>query len=121
MSLDRVHNACGSDREFDACTLFVAYKLEANCFYRKIDVSVTFRPMIFLNNIQQLSHEWLHIEDIRSYAGAYVTDVEQKTFETESQCRTEAQLASDNFGATMRAFAERSNRERHPTLRLALR
>jgi len=120
--LNRVHDACGSDREFDACTRFVAYELDASCdSHGALRASATFRPMIFLYNIQQLTHEKLHIEDIRRFADAYVTDIEQKSFETESQCHAAAQLAMDHFEATMRGFAERSNRERHRSLRLAAR
>jgi hypothetical protein len=118
--LARVHDACGSDREFDACTRFVAYELDASCDSRgALRVSATFRPMIFLYNIQQLTHEKLHIEDIRRFADAYVTDIEQKPFETESQCRDAATIAMDHFDATMQSFAVRSNLERHPLLRLA--
>lgn len=118
VSLGRVHDACGSDREFDACTRFVAYELDASCDSQgKLRASVTFRPMIFLYNIQQLTHEQVHIEDIRRFAEAYVTDIEQKSFETESRCRDAAQLAMDHFGTTMRGFAVRSNLQRHPLLR----
>lgn len=120
--LYRVHDACGSDREFDACTRFVAYRLDAACdSHGSIRASVTFRPMIFLYNIQQLAHEQLHVEDIRRFADAYVTDIEQKSFETEWRCHDAAQLAIGQFEATMRGFAERSNRERHPSLRFAAR
>ena len=118
MSLDRLHDTCASEREFDACTRFVAYRLDASCdSHGALRASVTFRPMIFLYNVQELTHEKLHIEDIRRFADAYVTDIEQKPFETESQCRDAAQLATDRFGATMQSFAMRSNLERHPSLR----
>ena len=64
-----------------------------------------------------MTHEQLHIEDIRRFAGAYVSDIEQKVFETDSQCRADVSSAMESFGATMRGFAERSNLERHPELR----
>jgi hypothetical protein len=119
VSLDRVHDVCGSG-VLDACTRFVAYRLDAACdSHGTLHASVTFRPMIFLYNIQQLTHEKLHIEDIRRFADAYVTDIEQKPFETESQCRDAATIAMDHFDATMQSFAVRSNLERHPLLRLA--
>jgi hypothetical protein len=117
VSLERVHDACGSAREFDACTRFVAYRLDVTCASRKMEAVVTFRPIIFLYNIQQLSHEQCHIEDIRKFAAAYVTDIEQETFETDSQCRAEAQREMDSFPARMLGFATRSNHERHPQLR----
>jgi hypothetical protein len=122
VSLNRVHDVCGSGYEIDACTRFVAYRLDASCDpHRALRASVTFRPMIFLYNVEQLTHEKLHIEDIRRFADAYVTDIEQKPFETESQCRDAATIAMDHFGATMQSFAVRSNLERHPLLRLAAR
>ena len=121
VSLDRVHDVCGS-AELDACTRFVAYRLDASCdSHGTLRASVTFRPMIFLYNVQQLTHEKLHIEDIRRFADAYVTDIEQQPFETESQCRVAATITMDHFGSAMQSFAVRSNLERHPLLRLAAR
>lgn len=113
--LYRVHQACGAEGEFDACTLFVAYRLEARCFAQTITATVTFRPWILLHNMHQLSHEQLHIEDIRTFASAYVTDIEQISFETPSQCEDAATAASAGFGEKMREFARRSNAERHPS------
>jgi hypothetical protein len=122
VSLDRVRAVCGTGRELDACTRFVAYRLDASCDpHGALRASVAFRPMIFLYNVQELTHEKLHIEDIRRFADAYVTDIEQKPFESESQCRDAATIAMDRFGATMQSFAMRSNLERHPLLRLAAR
>jgi hypothetical protein len=115
--LHRVHEACGSEGDFDACTLFVAYRLEATCHGQSITATVTFRPLILLHNIHQLSHEKLHIEDIRGFATAYVSDIEQNAFETPSQCQAEALAAERRFAETMRGFARHSNAVRHPTLR----
>jgi hypothetical protein len=115
--LQTVHNACGAAGEYDACTRFVAYRLDAVCTGGRVRATVTFRPLIFLYDIHQMTHEKLHIEDIRRFADAYVTDIEQKAFETDSQCCAEMFSAIGNFDATMRAFAERSNLERHPELR----
>ena len=116
VSLDRVHGVCGSD--VDACTRFVAYRVNASCdSHGALRASITFRPMIFLYNIQELTHEKLHIEDIRRFADAYVTDIDQKPFETDSQCRDAAMIAMGRFRVTMQGFAVRSNLERHPSLR----
>ena len=99
---------CGEDHEFAACTLFIAYTLDAHCQSQRLEASVTFRPMILLHDGKALSHEYLHIDDFRDYAAAYVTDIEQKRFETDAQCQSDAQAAIDNFPSTMREFSKRS-------------
>ena len=108
-----VKAACGSDHEFEACTRFVSYRLDAHCGAEKAEASIAFQPMIFIHDLRALSHEHVHIEDIREYAAAYVTDIEQKRFQSESQCRSELDLARKTFGATMREFAARSMRHIH--------
>ena len=108
VSLDRMHSVCGEDHEFAACTLFIAYTLDAHCQSQRLEASVTFRPMILLHDGKALSHEYLHIDDFRDYAAAYVTDIEQKRFETDAQCQSDAQVAIDNFASTMREFSKRS-------------
>lgn len=111
--LGMVHAVCGSDHEFDACTVFVSYHLDAHCGPGTAEASIAFQPMIFVHDLSALRHEHVHIEDIREYAASYVTDIEQKRFESESQCRTELDLAARTFGATMREFATRSMRHIH--------
>ncbi len=111
--LGMVHAVCGSDHEFEACTVFVSYRLDAHCGPEKAEASIAFQPMIFVHDLQALNHEHVHIEDIREYATAYVTDIEQKRFESESQCRSELDLVTRTLGATMREFAARSMRHIH--------
>jgi len=108
VSLPWVHTACGDGADFDACTQFVAYRLSASCDGSKIHASVTFRPVIFVFNFQQMTHEWAHIEDVRTYCAEYVTDLERSRFQTESDCRDAASLAAARFGEKMREFAARS-------------
>jgi hypothetical protein len=119
--LSIVHGVCGADGEYDACTRFVDYSLDARCTTRdgiaRTEASVAFRPWILLHNVHELSHEQLHIDDLRRFAAAYVTDLEQNTYESESDCEARAKAEMARFGETMREFAERSNLERHPSLR----
>lgn len=110
VSLQRVRDTCG---QFEACTVFVSYRLSAHCSTEKVEAAVTFQPMIFLHDLHALTHEQLHIKDIREFATAYVTDIEQKQFETDAQCRAEADLATAAFAGTMREFAQRSMRHLH--------
>ena len=108
VSLDRMHSVCGESHDFEACTVFVSYRLDAQCQSQKIEASVTFRPMILLHDGKAISHEYLHIDDFREYAAAYVTDIEQKRFETDALCRSDAQAAIDAFPEMMREFSKRS-------------
>lgn len=120
-SLDRIQETCGWNRDYDACTVFVAYGLEASCVSRDgrpaLAAKATFRPWILLHNIRQLDHEWVHIEDIRSYAEDYINELEQMRFESTTQCEAAAAEAMGSFGDRMHGFAVRSNLERHPILR----
>ncbi len=111
--LQTIHNACGTAGEYDACTRFVAYRLEATCAAGKATVTATFRPLIFLHNLHRLSHEHEHIEDMRAFAARYVTDIEQMTFESESQCRAVVTVAAEHFGEKMRDAAAESLRRIH--------
>ena len=113
VSFDRMHSVCGDEHPFAACTLFVSYTLDAQCQSQKIEASVTFRPMILIHDGKALSHEYLHIDDFREYAAAYVTDIEQKRFETDAQCRSDVQAAIDGFPETMREFSRRSMNHIH--------
>jgi len=114
--LETIRDLCRPDGAADACTRFVSYRLEASCVARgdgrAIEAAVTFRPIILLANLHELSHEQEHIEDMRRFAAAYVTEIEQKTFESDARCRAEALVATARFGETMREFAARSNRLR---------
>ncbi|HEY8849212.1 MAG TPA: hypothetical protein VIO12_07960, partial [Thermoanaerobaculia bacterium] len=57
-----------------------------------------------------------HIDDIRRFASAYVRELEERTFVTADQCDAETLRLVGGFGETMREFADRSTRERHPLL-----
>ena len=119
-SLQNLHEICGPGA-FDACTLFVAYKLDVQCVTRNgaraMNASVTFRPMIFAYNIRQLPHEMLHVDDVRNFAAEYVHAIEAAPFESDQACRERASTLTDGFGDRIREFALRSNLERHPMLR----
>ena len=113
VSMEQMHLVCGEEPAFEACTLFVAYTLNAQCRSQKIEASVTFRPMILVHDFKALSHEYLHIDDFREYAATYVTDIEQKRFETDAQCQSDVRAAIDGFPATMREFSKRSMNHIH--------
>lgn len=113
VSLDRMYSLCGHEHELNACTVFASYVLNAECQSHKIEASVTFQPMIIVHDSKSLSHEYLHIDDFREYAETYVTDIEQKRFETDAQCRSDAIAAMANFPEVMREFSKRSMNHIH--------
>jgi hypothetical protein len=113
VSLDRMHSVCGEDGRIDACTLFDSSTLNVECQSQRFEAAITFRPTIVVHDGKRLSHEYLHIDDFREYAAAYVTDIEQKRFETDAQCRSDAQTAMENFAETMREFSKRSMNHIH--------
>lgn len=113
LPLQTIHALCGTAGEYDACTRFVAYRLEASCSGRHAVAAATFRPLIFLYNIHELSHEYEHIEDIRAFAERFVTNVEQRTFDSETECRDEMRLATTEFAERLAAAATDSVRRLH--------
>ena len=108
VSLDRMHSVCGEDGRIDACTLFDSSTLNVECQSQRVEASITIRPTIVVHDGKRLTHEYLHIDDFREYAAAYVTVIEQKRFETDAQCRSDALKAVQTFPATMREFSKRS-------------
>ena len=119
-SLQSLHDICG-DGNFDACTLFVAYRLDVQCVTRNgtpaMNASVTFRPLVFVYNIRQLPHEMLHVEDVRHFSSQYVDAIATVPLQSDQECRAQSMQLAAAFGDRIREFALRSNLERHPTLR----
>jgi hypothetical protein len=119
-NVQRLREVCTSDGDFDACTRFVAFRLNAACARTGdgwgIEASATFRPWIFLYNMGSLSHEQLHIADIRTYTERYISELGREQFSSRDVCEASALAAIGTFEQTIRGFAERSNAERHRAL-----
>jgi len=119
-TLQGLHEICGQGA-FDACTLFVAYKLDVQCVTRNgapaMNASVTFRPMVFVYNIRQLPHEMLHVEDVCQFSSQYVDSIASVPFKSDQECHDESIRLAAGFVDRIREFALRSNLERHPILR----
>jgi hypothetical protein len=115
---------CAAAGNYDACTRFVAYRVEGGCVREddtwRIDAAATFRPYIFLWNLRSLSHEQEHIEDVRRDVIALVVGLESHRFAGEEACRSRLLSEQRDFGAKMRMFAESSNLARHASLRASL-
>lgn len=116
-NVNQLREVCTPDGDFDACTRFVAFRLSAAC--ERVDerwtirANATFRPWIFLYNMKSLSHEQLHIGDIRTYTARYVSELGREQFSSRDVCEATALAAAGAFEQTIRGFAERSNAERH--------
>lgn len=122
---DHLRQWCGVAGSYDACTRFIAYRLEASCAAGdggwRIQATAKFRPWIFLRNLESLAHEHEHVRDVRRSVEVYLTGLQSLPFATEGDCRARALTETAAFGTTMRGYALASNLERHPTLRTAAR
>ena len=103
-----LHKTCADPGDFDACTVFIAYRLDARCSPRdtvwRIDARATFRPRIRLYNIRQLPHEWLHINDVRQSVERYAVELEESEFASQDDCDAAALAASSGFEDNLREF-----------------
>ena len=115
---EQLMRMCAVSGTYDACTRFVAYRLEATCYETEarwsLDVSATFRPYIILYNIQQLAHEQQHISDVRRAVEQYLLHIANVPFESRGACEASAFTARETFGDRMRDFAAASNAALHP-------
>ena len=117
-TMQHLRDQCGAAGTYDACTRFVAWKLEANCERDGeewlIRAAARFTPWIVLYNVHQLSHELEHIKDVRQWTEAYAVGLERLRFASGAECRARTLQESDGFEATIRGFASASNALHHP-------
>ncbi len=83
--------------------------------------SATFRPIILLYNLHQLTHELIHVADVEKSATRYVAALEQTEFASAEACEQAVIEAKSGFGDRMREFAWQSNIEHHPQLLAGVR
>lgn len=112
---------CGVGGDLEACTRFIAFRLEATCAPSAegwvMRATATFRPWIFLKNIAQLTHEREHIGDVQRSVAAHAAALEGLSFAGDEECRARSVQEAMRFGEVMRIFARQSNEARHPVLR----
>lgn len=111
---------CGAPGDYEACTRFISFRLEATCAPAAdrwtIEAAATFRPWIFVRGAEHLTHEHEHIRDVERFTAQHVAGLEALSFSSGDECRQRSIQEASSFGETMRAFARRSNEERHPLL-----
>jgi hypothetical protein len=117
-TMQHLRDQCGVSGAYDACTRFVAWKLEAGCEREgeewRMRPTAAFTPWIVLYNIRQLSHELEHIKDVRQWTEAYAVGLERLRFASDAECRARTLQESGGFEATIRGFAAASNALHHP-------
>ena len=118
-TMQHLRDACAGTGKYDACTRFVAYRLEASCVPADGDTwtaqtQATFTPKVLLYDIHSLPHELEHVGDVHDFVLAYLQSVEAMRFSSEADCRQRALMEQKTFEGTLRDAANRSNRLRHP-------
>lgn len=120
-SLKQMRERCGVDGVYDACTRFVAYRLDATCAADgglwRMQAAAKFTPFVVLLNIRSLPHEKEHIGDMLVALRGYVDALERNRFDSETACHEIAVLQMNAFESTIRAFASESTLLRDPTLK----
>jgi hypothetical protein len=116
-TLEQLRDRCDSERRFDACATFIAYRLRAQCSARDglwiLETSAAFRPWITLYNIRQLPHEQEHIRDVEKSVEGYLAELESLAFSDRESCAARSAIAGATFGEKMAAFARASNQRMH--------
>jgi hypothetical protein len=112
---------CGAEGNYDACTRFVGFRLEAVCFSSgdvwRAGGTATFRPFITLRNLDSTTHELLHVEDMRRSVELLLVELTETRFESEPACNTRVASETGAFGRSMQRFALESNLARHDAVR----
>jgi hypothetical protein len=118
---DHLREWCGVSGNIEACTRFIAFRLETTCVPAAdqwaMRATATFRPWIFLRNLAQLTHEHDHIGDVQRSVAGHVAALEGLSFPAAEECRARSLQEATRFGELMRVFARESNETRHAVLR----
>jgi len=118
----QLREACGAQGNYDACTRFVAFRIDASCStsaegWQVTGATATFRPYILLRELHSLAHEYQHVDDLRHSIDRLLIEMEEARFDSEAGCLALVAREKGAFGATMQRFALESNLSRHPSLR----
>lgn len=125
-TMQHLRDHCGASGDYDACTRFVAYHLDASCAPAEesswsVRANATYAPWVFLYNVRELTHELEHIDDVRDSIQQHLASLEALRFESEAECTQRGLSEQKAFEQTIRAAAIKSNLTRHPLLRFTNR
>lgn len=122
---DDLAKLCSTANRIFGCTAFAGEMLTFTCERRetawRARAQAQFIPYIYLlsTNVEGIGHERLHIADIERSLRLYLSDLESRTFESESSCQTSSELEASLFSRRMDEWKTQSNLDRHPELRRA--
>jgi hypothetical protein len=120
-SAGHLRELCAAEGNYDACTRFVAFRLEAGCFPSgdewRASGTATFRPFIILRNLGSATHEMLHVDDMRRSVDLLLVALTEARFRSRNACAARVAMEEGAFGSTMQRFALESNLARHDALR----
>lgn len=115
-----LHEWCGAG-QFDACTLFVGFRLVVDCAPDgsavRMSASPRVTPWILFRNLARAAHEQEHIRDVQRSLVKYVDELERAQFASVNDCRAAALTATTSFGDTLRSFARQSTERMHEPVR----
>lgn len=120
-TMQHLRDSCAIGGLYDACTRFVAFRLQATCAPEndswRMHATARFRPWVFLRNMHSLPHEQEHVRDVKASVEGLVAGLEAATFDSRTGCHQRAFEEMAAFGELLRRFAAQSNAARHPLTR----
>jgi hypothetical protein len=116
-SSERVHAVC---RSVDtACTTFERTTFSCACELRESRwapaVDIQSRPLTFISHGIYMEHEVQHVFDFQSAMRQHAAEIEQKAFQSQSECDAFASRQLEEFPAVMRAVVRASMVRRDPS------
>ena len=118
-TLDQLRKSCAVDGNYDACTNFIGFRLDAKCARDgeswRMSATAAFRPWIVLQNIRNLPHEQEHIGDVHRSVQRLIDSLGQIEFHDGDACRQRALEETTGFGKRMKSFAAASTARMHPS------
>lgn len=108
---------CRTGRPIFACTDFVGLRLDCGCRAAgaqwRLEARAQVIPFVYLWDVQQLTHERMHVADVRHDLITYLQRLTVRRFETAAACEAEARDAAASFPRKLNWSLVASNRLRH--------
>ncbi|HEY8164615.1 MAG TPA: hypothetical protein VIF83_03585 [Gemmatimonadaceae bacterium] len=113
-----VQRLCGIDRPIDACTRFIDFALTATCDGADdqwmMSASARILPLVVVLAPDAMTHEYVHISDMRQSASKYLHKLDGTRYSTKDRCEDAASREIAGFASHLKKFAQASNAMRHP-------
>ena len=120
-TLQHLRELCPGPGDYDACTRFVAYRLEAACTPAaeagwSMRTTATFTPWVFLYSVKSMTHELDHVSDVRATVHDRLSELEALQFASQADCTARGIAEENAFEGMIREAVALSNAKRHPLL-----